>query len=389
MVTHLRMAWVVGGVVAAATVGGCASHSSGSHGTAPSSSATVGLTMAPGGAISPAGLAQASTPTSGGPSNVSSGAPGTQATATATIVVRPIDRGGHLAAGYSAVSEANTDSMVCDRSSVSLVAVDRGIFQCGNSADYGVACWLSASPSTVLCDRDPFANQVARIRVGFVAIGASVARPPVPFGLELDNGERCKVRNGGAWSRPEQQPTWVGYYECGSGAQDAVWAPTAAADTGGIDKSSPQWTVTVGAASGKGSLARHRVVTARFVGMAPSSTLPAVIWECTSPPPLGQQSTVKPTSIVIACADNGIGVDKLAWTNWTTTAAVGTGRVWENNCVPNCATGTIRSYPASITLSRVADTSEGPLFTHLTAVYHPVGPLGRTIGQFQLPSPPE
>src|SRR5262249_33833960 len=145
MVTHLRMAWVVGGVVAAATVGGCASHSSGSHATAPSSSATLGLTIAPGGAVSPAGLAQASTPTSGGPSNVSSGAPGTQATATATTIVRPIDRGGHLAAGYSAVSEANTDSMVCDRSSVSLVAVDRGSFPAGKAPILGSrVCHLPA-----------------------------------------------------------------------------------------------------------------------------------------------------------------------------------------------------------------------------------------------------
>ena len=134
---------------------------------------------------------------------------------------------------------------------------------------------------------------------------------------------------------------------------------------------------------------RHRVVTARFVGMAPRSALPAVVWECTSPPPRGQQSTVKPTSIVIACADNGIGVDNLAWTTWTTTAAAGTGRVWEKNCVPNSATGTISYYPASVTLSRVADTSEGPLFTRLTAMYHSVGPQGRSIGQFQLPSPPE
>lgn len=120
-----------------------------------------------------------------------------------------------------------------------------------------------------------------------------------------------------------------------------------------------------------------------------ASTLPGVIWECTSPAPQGQQSRVEPTGIVIACADDGIGVRSLAWTSWTTSAAAGAGRVWENTCVPNCATGTIKYYSAMITLSGAENTSEGPLFTRLTAVYHPAGPQGHTTDQFQLPLPPE
>jgi hypothetical protein len=116
---------------------------------------------------------------------------------------------------------------------------------------------------------------------------------------------------------------------------------------------------------------------------------PRVVWQCTSPPPQGQQSRIEPTSIVIACADNGIGVQNLAWTSWTSTAATGTGQVWENNCVPNCATGTIGYYRATITLSRVADTSAGTLFMQLTAAYHPAGPHGHRSDQFSLPVPPE
>jgi hypothetical protein len=286
---HGGISWVAGCVLAALVAGGCTSHSAGSRPTAPTTSATSGpATAAPSQSAPaqptapppsqpaqpstppPSWRAQPRTPAPVRPSDVTSEAPARQAaarTATATIVVRPVDRGGHLAAGYSAVPEANTDRMICDRNRVSPVAVDTGIFQCGASADYAVACWRSARRGTVLCDRDPFGRQLAQIPVEFVAVTDSAAPPPVPFGLELDNGERCNVRNGGAWSSPKQHPRWVGYYGCRSG--DIVWAPVAAAATGGIDKSSSQWTVTVGAGSGESPLVRHRVVTARFVGMAP------------------------------------------------------------------------------------------------------------------------
>jgi hypothetical protein len=119
-------------------------------------------------------------------------------------------------------------------------------------------------------------------------------------------------------------------------------------------------------------------------------TLPEVIFDCTAPPPSAQQSKVKPSSIVLACADNGIGVQDLAWSNWTTTTATGTGKVWENTCTPNCAQGTFGYYPATITLSGVVNTpSNGYLFSQLTALYQSTGPNGHTSDHFRLPLPPE
>jgi len=144
--------------------------------------------------------------------------------------------------------------------------VDAGIIECGDSALYGVACWPAAKAGTVLCDRDPFGRQLAQIPARFVTKLPVTHEPAVPFGLELDNGEHCKIRDGGAWSKPEQQPSYVGYYECGS--HGAVWGPPDDYKTGGVNQSSPQWTVIVGASSGEGALVRHRVVTAAFVGMA-------------------------------------------------------------------------------------------------------------------------
>ncbi|HXQ75636.1 MAG TPA: hypothetical protein VN791_04005 [Acidimicrobiales bacterium] len=122
---------------------------------------------------------------------------------------------------------------------------------------------------------------------------------------------------------------------------------------------------------------------------APESALPGVIADCTAPPPQAQQSQVEPTSISLACADNGVGVEKLVWTRWTETNAIGNGEVWENNCTPNCANGTIETYSASMSLSGVETTTAGRLFSHLTVAYQGKGPNGRTSEQFSLPLPPE
>jgi hypothetical protein len=98
---------------------------------------------------------------------------------------------------------------------------------------------------------------------------------------------------------------------------------------------------------------------------------------------------VEPTLITVACADGGIGVEKLVWTSWTQSNAVGNGEVWENDCTPDCASGTTHTYPATMSLSDVETTTSGRLFTQLAIVYRGTGPDGHTSDQFSLPLPPE
>jgi hypothetical protein len=121
---------------------------------------------------------------------------------------------------------------------------------------------------------------------------------------------------------------------------------------------------------------------------APGSALPRVIADCTVPRPQAQQSQVEPTSISLACADNGVGVEKLVWTSWTENNDFGTGEVWENKCTPNCANGTIETYSATMSLLGVETTTGGRL-SHLTVAYQGIGRNGRTSEQFSLPLPPE
>lgn len=99
-----------------------------------------------------------------------------------------------------------------------------------------------------------------------------------------------------------------------------------------------------------------------------------------------------PATIVIACADGGIGLQDLHWTAWGATSATGTGTLWLNLCTPDCALGTIAHYRAEVTLSTVVRGTSGPAFTQVSLVYPGASPTdasGAVLSEFGLsyPSP--
>jgi hypothetical protein len=57
------------------------------------------------------------------------------------------------------------------------------------------------------------------------------------------------------------------------------------------------------------------------------------------------KAQVKPGTISLACADNGIGLTHLHWTSWTPQLASAYGTNWENDCLPSCAEGHVHNYP--------------------------------------------
>ena len=59
---------------------------------------------------------------------------------------------------------------------------------------------------------------------------------------------------------------------------------------------------------------------------------------------------VKPGTIALACADNGMGLSYLHWTSWTPELASAYGTEWQNDCKPNCAAGHIHHYPVRVML---------------------------------------
>jgi len=162
--------------------------------------------------------------------------------------------------------------------------------------------------------------------------------------------------------------------------------PTATTPAAKVTASTPAAKVTASTPAAKPSKASSEPSS------APSARpqLPGVINDCTAAPPRAQKSAVEPATIALACADNGLGIKDLAWSAWTAGGATGSGRVWANDCTPNCAAGKIHYYPAAITLSGVKDTTkEGLLFSRVTVSYQTGDSVAPSLDNFPLPMPPK
>jgi len=85
----------------------------------------------------------------------------------------------------------------------------------------------------------------------------------------------------------------------------------------------------------------------------------------------GQQQT-RPSSFVLACADENDALTGLHWASWAASQAFGTGTEKVNTCTPDCADGKFVSYPALITLWRPEPIPGHPgvrYFTRITRIY--------------------
>jgi hypothetical protein len=76
-------------------------------------------------------------------------------------------------------------------------------------------------------------------------------------------------------------------------------------------------------------------------------------------------AVVKPSMLIVTCADENMGLQDLHWSAWGAATAYATGTLWENSCTPNCAEGKYISYQASVTVSGLADGRYGQV--HIVA----------------------
>jgi hypothetical protein len=121
----------------------------------------------------------------------------------------------------------------------------------------------------------------------------------------------------------------------------------------------------------------------------PSPSAPAasvgVVANCASAEPF--PLSTRPSSIVLACADDGVRVEGLTWADWTASAARGQGTLLENQCVPNCADGKFAKYPVTVALFAVQPSSKGPWFSRLTLTWGRDRPPNQTPSTFTLEAP--
>jgi hypothetical protein len=74
------------------------------------------------------------------------------------------------------------------------------------------------------------------------------------------------------------------------------------------------------------------------------------VQSCTKP-------RVRPTEIVFQCGDAGSYMQHIHWRRWGGSVAVGTGVYSEKTCVPDCATGPLRTHHATVWLGSIGRCS--------------------------------
>jgi hypothetical protein len=67
-----------------------------------------------------------------------------------------------------------------------------------------------------------------------------------------------------------------------------------------------------------------------------------VVFDC------GGAAHVRPSTMVLACADAGDTLVRLRWHGWGGERATATGSLSELTCVPSCAAGGVKYYPVSV-----------------------------------------
>jgi hypothetical protein len=100
-----------------------------------------------------------------------------------------------------------------------------------------------------------------------------------------------------------------------------------------------------------------------------SAKPPLVDWNCTSP------GRVKPARIVLACGDGNAVAENLRWTKWGITAS-GRGDLRQNDCIPDCASGTFHVFPAWFGLSHTVSAAGRNYFTRIKVRFEGAGPSG-------------
>jgi hypothetical protein len=184
---------------------------------------------------------------------------------TNVLSLRPVTADGKVAPGWRVVDDSQSHDIDCSFNSASPAAKKGNIYYCSPSAAGADACWVGEGKNSMLCLTDPMKQQVVRIWLegsnGYGPTGpAEHSGTPIPIRLDLDNGVKCRLRNGGSWGIQEQNPDLVGFFRCDNG--EAIWGRRSST---GINQQGKTWIVRVGYESG--GLASRKVRTAYYVAL--------------------------------------------------------------------------------------------------------------------------
>jgi hypothetical protein len=162
---------------------------------------------------------------------------------TEVVTIAPLDESGEPRSDYEIIHEMRE----VDCHSPSPSAVDPDIVWCGTTADSTDVCWVKPDRTSLFCGVSPWD---AKIRELYSAEKVQKTDPeanPVPWAMELDDGDKCQRRIGGAGD-PLPFELLPAYY-CKESGRTIVRGPGVKL----LDKSSGKWTVQVvdGSKAGK------------------------------------------------------------------------------------------------------------------------------------------
>ncbi|MFZ1062444.1 MAG: hypothetical protein WAN30_03130 [Acidimicrobiales bacterium] len=95
---------------------------------------------------------------------------------------------------------------------------------------------------------------------------------------------------------------------------------------------------------------------------------------------------VRPTSIVLTCADSNRYIENITWNSWSATDAHASGVLHWNDCTPSCYDGTWHSRRIQFIALDPKTVLSHRIFTELTG---PVSAWGTGSRIWQLPTRPE
>ncbi|OBH87782.1 hypothetical protein [Mycobacterium scrofulaceum] len=163
---------------------------------------------------------------------------------TQQITVVAVGPDGQAINGYHVASGPGDVGQASDCSTPSPSAVADNVYSCSPSAVGAGTCWPS-TPGSLLCVDDPWDRSMHRVTYDRPLPPVTAPATPDPFALTLDDGTRCRLRNGGAWGW--RADGYEGAYWCGDPHANlsVLWLPSQGAGSC-IDRSGAAWTVKDG-----------------------------------------------------------------------------------------------------------------------------------------------
>lgn len=188
----------------------------------------------------------------------------TSTAATQIINVVAVDSSGQPVNGYRDTTADQPVADSADCTEASPAAVSANIYRCWPAYYAADVCWPAVGLD-LLCMDDPWAKQLHRIRTRAPLPPVSPPALAKPIALLLDDGTHCRLRNGGAWGH--RYDDLQAFFGCAGDPGLVVLAPS---DADPIDRSSPIWTVKIGAGTARDASSpapmTRRVLMAWFAG---------------------------------------------------------------------------------------------------------------------------